>query len=93
MAEITTITDNGYGVLKKKRGNVLSIVVEGSEEDTSSLVEKGIREPVPGQREGLSAPLELDGEWTGVQEMPLAVTPRNRSLDRDREARRPGTGG
>jgi hypothetical protein len=73
-----TVSNNGYGVLKKKRGHVLSIVVEQDDEDRSSLV----REPVPGQREGLVAPLELDGEGTGVVELPLAITPRNRSRER-----------
>lgn len=84
------VSDNGYGVLKKKRGNVLSIVVE-DDEDRSSLVRtpsrnmegNGMREPVPGQREGLSAPLELDGVWTGLVEAPIAVTPRERSRERD----------
>lgn len=78
------VSDNGYGVLKKKRGNVLSIVVE-DDEDRSSLVPSrgtGIREPVPGQREGLVDPLELDGVWTGLVEAPLAVTPRERSRER-----------
>ena len=86
MEEIMTISDNGYGVLKKKRGHVLSVVVEREEEDRSSLMSI-VREPVPGQREGLSGPLELDGEWTGVVELPIAITPRNRSIERTR----PGT--
>jgi hypothetical protein len=76
--EELTISNNGYGVLKKKRGHVLSVVVEQDDEDRSSLV----REPVPGQREGLSAPVELDGEETGVVELPLAITPRDRSRER-----------
>ncbi|KAH7401737.1 hypothetical protein DE146DRAFT_440486 [Phaeosphaeria sp. MPI-PUGE-AT-0046c] len=79
------ISDNGYGVLKKKRGDVLSIVVE-DDEDRSSLVPSrngtGAREPVPGQREGLSEPLELDGAWTGLFEAPVVVTPRERSRER-----------
>jgi hypothetical protein len=73
-----TVSDNGYGVLKKKRGNVLSVVVEHEEEDRNSLV----WEPVPGQREGLSQPLELDAEGTELVEAPLAVTPRERSRER-----------
>ncbi|KAF2710373.1 hypothetical protein K504DRAFT_501643 [Pleomassaria siparia CBS 279.74] len=40
------------------------------------------REPVPGQREGLSEPLELDGVGTGISEMPESVTPRARSRER-----------
>lgn len=79
MQQFTTITDNGYGIVKRKRGEVLSVVMEDNEEEAGASV----REPVPGQREGLSGPLELDGEWTGVQEMPLVVTPRDQSLDRD----------
>jgi hypothetical protein len=77
--EILTVSNNGYGVVKKKRGHVLSMVVEHSdEEDRNSL----IHEPVPGQREGLAAPLELDAEMTRIVEMPLTVTPRNRSRER-----------
>jgi hypothetical protein len=78
------VSDNGYGVLKKKRGNVLSVVVE-DEEDGNSLMQ----EPVPGQREGLSEPLELDaqdserGDWRGVVEAPMAITPRERSKERE----------
>ncbi|KAF1845604.1 uncharacterized protein K460DRAFT_395223 [Cucurbitaria berberidis CBS 394.84] len=81
MQEIVTVTDNGYGVLKKKRGHVLSVVVEREEEDGHSM-NRIIREPVPGQREGLSGPLELDGEGTGIVELPIAVTPRERSAER-----------
>ncbi|KAJ4370734.1 hypothetical protein N0V83_005255 [Neocucurbitaria cava] len=85
MAEIMTVTDNGYGVLKKKRGHVLSVVVEREEEDGSSMIERIlVREPVPGQREGLSGPLELDGEGTGIVELPIAITPRERSMERER---------
>lgn len=81
MEEIMTVVDNGYGVLKKKRGHVLSVVVEREEEDSSSM-DRIIREPVPGQREGLSGPLELDGEYTGIFELPIAITPRERSVER-----------
>jgi hypothetical protein len=73
--EILTVSNNGYGVLKKKRGHVLSMVAEASEEHLAS-------EPVPGQREGLAAPLELDAETTRIVEMPLSVTPRSRSRER-----------
>ncbi|KAF2033898.1 hypothetical protein EK21DRAFT_57939 [Setomelanomma holmii] len=70
--EVMTIEDNGYGVLKKKRGNVLSIVVEHDNKDGRSM--KGsVKEPMPGQREGLRVPLE----------MPLVNTPR-RSLETGR---------
>jgi len=74
------VSDNGYGVLKKKRGHVLSVVVEQEEESSRA---GSVREPVPGQREGLSGPLELDG-GSGLWriEMPLSVTPRDRSLER-----------
>jgi hypothetical protein len=75
-----TISDNGYGVLKRKRGNVLSIVVEDDEHGRIAL--GGVREPVPGQREGLSEPLEMNGD--GLVELPLAVTPRERSLERSK---------
>jgi hypothetical protein len=52
-----------------------------------------VREPVPGQREGLAEPLELDSQ--GIVEMPLSVTPRTRSRERGRsfgeaEKDRPG---
>ena len=77
MEDVLTVTDNGYGVLKKKRGHVLSIVVEREEEDGGM-----VRQPVPGQREGLEGPLELDGGFGGWFEMPLAVTPRERSVER-----------
>jgi hypothetical protein len=73
-----TVSDNGYGVLKKKRGNVLSVLVEQGNEDRNSLM----REPVPGQREGLSQAVELDGEHTGLVEAPLSITPRERSRER-----------
>ena len=77
-----TVTEIGYGVLKKKRGHVLSVVVEREEEDSSSSIDRSVREPVPGQREGLSGPLELDGEYTGIVELPIAITPRERSVER-----------
>jgi hypothetical protein len=69
------MSDNGYGIVTRKRGEVLSIVVEQDEEI-------GIREPVPGQSEGLSAPLELEAAITPLVEAPLAVTPRERSQER-----------
>ncbi|KAF2280768.1 uncharacterized protein EI97DRAFT_438214 [Westerdykella ornata] len=65
---------------KKNRGQVLSVVVERVEEEESSG--GSIREPVPGQREGLVDPLELDGEGTGIVELPVSVTPRARSRER-----------
>jgi hypothetical protein len=73
-----TVSDNGYGVLKKKRGNVLSVLVEQENDDRNSLM----REPVPGQREGLSQAVELDGEHTGLVEAPISITPRQRSRER-----------
>jgi hypothetical protein len=75
-----TVSDNGYGVLKKKRGTVLSLVVEQKDEpeDQTSL----IREPVPGQREGLSVPVELDAERRSLVEAPVSITPRDRSRER-----------
>ncbi|KAF2684850.1 hypothetical protein K458DRAFT_388544 [Lentithecium fluviatile CBS 122367] len=86
-------------VLKKKRGHVLSVVVEREEEDNSSQ-HRIIHEPVPGQKEGLVDPLELDGEYTGIVELPTSVTPRTRSMERSRErgaslgeSSRPSTGG
>ncbi|KAH8731545.1 hypothetical protein GQ44DRAFT_604082 [Phaeosphaeriaceae sp. PMI808] len=79
--EVMTISNNGYGVLKKKRGHILSVVVEQEDEDLSSLV-GSVRQPVVGQREGLTGPLELDGESTSVAELPLSVTPRSRSVER-----------
>jgi hypothetical protein len=86
-------------VLKKKRGHILSVVVEREDEDGNS-VERMIREPVPGQKEGLVDPLELDGEYTGIVELPTSITPRGRSLERARErgaslgeSSRPSTGG
>ena len=89
---------NGGAVLKKKRGNVLSVVVEGVEEDETASMERMVREPVPGQKEGLVDPLELDGEYTGLVELPTSVTPRTRSRERSRdrgsslgEASRPST--
>jgi hypothetical protein len=76
---ITTVSDNGYGVLKKKRGHVLNIVFEREEEDGMGMV---LRESVPGQSEGLSAPLELDGFETGVCEIPGVGTLRKGSRNR-----------
>lgn len=62
---------------------MLSIVVEDDEDRSSPAPSRGgAREPVPGQREGLVDPLELDGVWTGLFEAPLAVTPRERSRER-----------
>ena len=78
MEEIITVSDNGYGVLNRKRGHVLSIVFEREEDG----MEIDVREPVPGQREGLSAPLELDGFETEVCEMSGVGTPRRGSRSR-----------
>ncbi|KAF1935969.1 hypothetical protein EJ02DRAFT_482781, partial [Clathrospora elynae] len=82
LQDVMTVTDNGYGVLKKKRGHVLSIVLEREEEGGRSMIARVVREPVPGQSEGLSGPLELDGVYTGLVEMPLVITPRERSVER-----------
>jgi len=71
-------------MLNKARSNVLSVVVEREDEDASS-VEYMVREPVPGQKEGLVDPLELDGEFTGIVELPTSITPRARSSERDRD--------
>lgn len=82
------MTESGSGgiaaVLKKKRGQVLSVVVEREEEETASM-ERMVREPVPGQREGLVDPLELDSEGAERYEMPTSITPRTRSRERSRE--------
>jgi hypothetical protein len=75
-----TVSDNGYGVLKKKRGTVLSLVVEQKDEHENRR--SFIREPVPGQREGLSAPVELDAERRSLVEAPVSITPRDRSRER-----------
>ncbi|KAF2013624.1 hypothetical protein BU24DRAFT_241830 [Aaosphaeria arxii CBS 175.79] len=77
-------TGGGPALLKKKRGHVLSVVVEREEEgsEAASLEPMVPREPVPGQSEGLVDPLELDGEYTGIVELPTSVTPRARSLER-----------
>jgi hypothetical protein len=72
------------GILKKNRRHALSVVVEREEEDSASM-ERMVREPVPGQREGLVDPLELDSEWTGIVELPTSITPRTRSRERARE--------
>lgn len=74
--------------LQKKRGAALSLIIERVDEDdrSSSGARTGrsstVREPVPGQREGLAEPLELDSQ--GIVEMPLSVTPRARSRERGR---------
>jgi hypothetical protein len=81
------MSESGTGiaaVLKKKRGHVLSVVVEREEEDSASM-ERMVREPVPGQREGLVDPLELDSEETGRFELPTSITPRTRSRERSRD--------
>lgn len=87
------------GLLKRKRGHVLSIVVEREDEDSNSS-HQIVHEPVPGQKEGLVDPLELDGEYTGLIELPTSITPRTRSMERRRErssslseSSRPSTGG
>jgi hypothetical protein len=74
-------------MLHKKRGNVLSVVLERDDEDVSSLMERGrtIREPVPGQSEGLASPLEMDGQFAAIFEAPTSITPRARSMERDEE--------
>ena len=71
------MTANYAGASNPPYPHVLSIVIEQEEEDGNS-----IKEPVPGQKEGLSAPLELDGAHTGLFELPLAVTPRGGSMER-----------
>ncbi|KAJ4344754.1 uncharacterized protein N0V89_012498 [Didymosphaeria variabile] len=75
------------GMVNKKRVNTLSIVVEREDEDANSLMSRGrsVREPVPGQSEGLAAPLEMDGEFAAIFEAPTSITPRARSTERDRE--------
>ncbi|KAL5389759.1 hypothetical protein DPSP01_002250 [Paraphaeosphaeria sporulosa] len=75
------------GMLHQKRGNVLSVVIEREDEDASSLMSRGrsIREPVPGQSEGLAGPLEMDGQFAAIFEAPTSITPRARSMERDRE--------
>jgi hypothetical protein len=89
------VKDNGYGILTRKRGEILSVVVEELERERdwedvrmSAYVREPmdlgvyVREPVPGQSEGLTAPLELEGRLpTPLVEAPLAVTPRPRSRD------------
>lgn len=74
----TTVSNIGYGMVMKKRGHVLSILLEREDEDASSL---RVREPVPGQREGLAGPVELDGIGVAISELPATNTPR-RSLER-----------
>ena len=73
------LDDGGYGAAARKRAEILSVVVE---EDG----ELGMREPVPGQSEGLAAPLELEAAITPLVEAPLAVTPRERSRERNEGA-------
>ncbi|KAF9730406.1 hypothetical protein PMIN06_008782 [Paraphaeosphaeria minitans] len=77
------------GTLQKKRGNVLSVVIEREDEDASSLMSRGrsIREPVPGQSEGLAGPLEMDGQFVAIFEAPTSITPRARSMERDRDGK------
>ncbi|KAH3915760.1 hypothetical protein HBI56_042250 [Parastagonospora nodorum] len=70
------VDDSGYGAATRKRAEILSVVVEADEE-------LGMREPVPGQSEGLTAPLELEAAITPLVEAPLAVTPRERSRERN----------
>jgi hypothetical protein len=79
MEEDTTVSDIGYGMVMKKRGHVLSILIEHENEDANSI---RVREPVPGQREGLAGPIELDGVEVAVSELPTTTTPRNRSVER-----------
>ena len=76
------MTANYAGASNPPYPHVLSIVIEQEEEDGNS-----IKEPVPGQKEGLCAPLELDGAHTGLFELPLAVTPREGSMERLRVER------
>lgn len=78
------VSDGFPGLGKKKRGHVLSVVVEREDEDGSSA-ERIVHEPVAGQKEGLADPLELDGEHTGIVELPTSITPRARSMERSRE--------
>lgn len=73
------VDDSGYGAATRKRAEILSVVVEEDEE-------LGMREPVPGQSEGLAAPLELEAAITPLVEAPLAVTPRERSRERNEGA-------
>lgn len=77
MRDSTTVSNIGYGMVMKKRGPILSILVEREDEDKNS-----VKEPVPGQKEGLAPPLELDGEGTAVWELPTSITPRSRSEER-----------
>jgi hypothetical protein len=79
---------------KKKRGrHVLSVVVEGEEEDSGSL-HRIVHEPVAGQKEGLADPLELDAGYMGVIELPGSSMSRTGSRERERgESSRPSTGG
>ena len=68
-------------VLTKKRGHTLSIVVENEDGEWDETEGMGVMEPVPGQREGLVDPLELDGEHTSIVELPISITPRARSRE------------
>ncbi|KAF2474474.1 uncharacterized protein BDR25DRAFT_340298 [Lindgomyces ingoldianus] len=79
----------GGAVLKKKRGHVLSVVVERAEEEDSESTHRMVHEPVPGQKEGLADALELDGNTTEVVEAPTSITPKggrtpSRGRSRDR---------
>ncbi|KAF2204568.1 hypothetical protein GQ43DRAFT_468957 [Delitschia confertaspora ATCC 74209] len=60
---------------KKRRGQVLSVVVEQADEEDDDYM-GFVREPVPGQREGLVGALELDGKEALVVEAPLSITPK-----------------
>ncbi|KAF2112359.1 hypothetical protein BDV96DRAFT_664720 [Lophiotrema nucula] len=81
-----TLSFDERGVLQKnKRGHVLSVVVERAEEE-DSLRTLTVHEPVPGQKEGLVDPLELDSQ--DVVELPTSITPRTRSRDRERSRSR-----
>jgi hypothetical protein len=77
------VSDNGYGILTRKRGEILSVVVEEQERDWDDVrMSLHVREPVVGQSEGLVGPLELEGRLpTPLVEAPLAVTPRERKVE------------
>jgi hypothetical protein len=80
--------------LKRNRRSehVLSVVEERIEEEDddgdAASTDMMVREPVPGQKEGLVDPLELDGYGTVIVELPTSVTPRTRSRERSRERSR-----
>lgn len=71
------------GMLHRKRATVLSVVVEQDDEDSNSLMSRrrSVREPVPGQSEGLVGPLEMDGQFAAIFEAPTSITPRPRSKE------------